>query len=333
MTISATTAALFRLVSMGPITILFDEVDALFNQAGGANEDLRGLLNAGYKRSATIARCVGDAKTMKVQRFPVYAPAALAGIAGAMPATITTRAITIHMRRRRADEPVEPFRERAVARQAQPVREELAAWMDTISTHLTEAQPEMPDGVTDRPAEIWEPLLAIADAAGGHWPDTARGACTHFVLESGPQVTSIGVRLLADLQHIFTTRATDRMTSTDIITALLALDESPWADLDGKPIDKRRLGRELTRYGVKSRDLKLPGGAVAKGYRTDGETGLHDAWSRYLPTAATSATSATAQVNPVADETPVADTSATPHPGRAPEVADPSATPVPSATP
>jgi len=49
MTISATTAALFRLVSMGPITILFDEVDALFNQAGGANEDLRGLLNAGYK--------------------------------------------------------------------------------------------------------------------------------------------------------------------------------------------------------------------------------------------------------------------------------------------
>jgi endogenous inhibitor of DNA gyrase (YacG/DUF329 family) len=75
MTISATTAALFRLVSMGPITILFDEVDAIFiPKNGGNNEDLRGLLNAGYKRSATIARCVGDAKDMKVQRFPVYAP-------------------------------------------------------------------------------------------------------------------------------------------------------------------------------------------------------------------------------------------------------------------
>ncbi len=73
MTISATPAALFRLVSMGPITILFDEVDVIFNpKNGGNNEDLRGLLNAGYKRSATIARCVGDAKTMKVERFPVY---------------------------------------------------------------------------------------------------------------------------------------------------------------------------------------------------------------------------------------------------------------------
>ena len=203
MTISATPAALFRLVSMGPITILFDEVDVIFNpHNGGNNEDLRGLLNAGYKRSATIARCVGDAKNMKVERFPVYAPAALAGIAGAMPATITTRAITIHMHRRRTDEPVEPFRERQVARQAQPLREQLAAWIDSTGTQLGDAQPDMPDGVTDRPAEIWEPLLAIADTAGGHWPDTARNACRHFVLDTGPQITSLGVRLLADLREL-----------------------------------------------------------------------------------------------------------------------------------
>jgi hypothetical protein len=62
MTISAMPAALFRLVAAGPITILFDEVDAVFNQKGEGNEDLRGLLNAGYKNAATVARCVGDAK-------------------------------------------------------------------------------------------------------------------------------------------------------------------------------------------------------------------------------------------------------------------------------
>jgi hypothetical protein len=27
--------------------------------------------------------------------------------------------------------------------------------------------PEMPPGVTDRPADVWEPLLTVADAAGG----------------------------------------------------------------------------------------------------------------------------------------------------------------------
>jgi hypothetical protein len=329
MTISATPAALFRLVSLGPITILFDEVDAIFNpKNGGNNEDLRGLLNAGYKRSATIARCVGDAKNMKVERFPVYAPAALAGIAGAMPATITTRAITIHMRRRRADEPVEPFRERHVACQAQPLREQVAAWIDSISTRLGDAQPDMPNGVTDRPAEIWEPLLAIADIAGGHWPRTARNACRHFVLDTGPQLTSIGVRLLADLRELFTRAGTDRMTTADILTTLSELEESPWADLHGKPLDSRRLSKELARYGIKPKNLKLPTGGVVKGYRTDGEDGLADVWSRYLPTAATTATT---QVSPVADTDAVAGPSATTATGHIDQVAAVAGTGVPPA--
>jgi hypothetical protein len=311
MTISATPAALFRLVSMGPITILFGEVDVIFSpKNGGNNEDLRGLLNAGYKRSATIARCVGDAKNMKVERFAVYAPAALAGIAGAMPTTITSRAITIHMRRRRTDEPVEPFRERQVAQEAQPLREQLAAWIDSASTRLGDAQPDMPDGVTDRPAEIWEPLLAIADTAGGHWPNTARNACRHFVLDTGPQITSTGVRLLADLRNVFTSHVTDRMTTADILSALHDLEESDWSDLHGKPLDARRLGRELGKYGVRSKDIKVTGHAL-KGYRVDGEDGLSDAWSRYLLPAATAATNATAQLNAVADTNEVADATAT----------------------
>jgi len=60
----------------------------LASKVRSRNEDLRALLNAGYKRTATVARCVGDAKSMNVTRFPVYAPVALAGIAGGMYALI-----------------------------------------------------------------------------------------------------------------------------------------------------------------------------------------------------------------------------------------------------
>ncbi|MBV8539958.1 MAG: DUF3631 domain-containing protein [Pseudonocardiales bacterium] len=126
---------------------------------------------------------------------------------------------------------------------------------------------------------MWEPLLAIADTAGGHWPTTARSACRHFVLNTGPQITSTGVRLLADLRHVFTANGTDRMTTADLLTALHDLDESNWADLHGKPLDARRLGRELGKYGVRSKDIKISGHAI-KGYRADGEDGLADAWSR-----------------------------------------------------
>jgi hypothetical protein len=285
MTISATTAALFRLVSSGPVSILFDEIDAIFNGKAGANEDLRGLLNAGYKRSATVARCVGDAKNMTVQRFPVFAPAMLAGIAGGMPDTITTRAITIHMRRRRPDEHAEPFRERTARAQAAPILKALTDWLDTVADAVAEAEPVMPEGVTDRPAEIWEPLLAIADAAGDHWPTTARKACQHFVIDAGPQTTSPGIRLLADLRVIYAERDTDRLTTVELITSLCALDDAPWGDFGDRPLDARRLARELGRYGVSPVSFKA-NGASTKGYvtyATDRQAGLADAWKRYLP--------------------------------------------------
>jgi hypothetical protein len=283
MTISATTAALFRMVNDGPITILFDEVDAIFNpKNGGNNEDLRAMLNAGYKRSAKIARCVGDARAMKVERFPVYAPAALAGIAGHMPATITTRAITIHMRRRAHSETVENFKERHVEHQATPLREQLAAWIDRVADRLADAEPDMPDGVADRAAEIWEPLIAIGDEAGGHWPATARAACQYFVANANPHGGSLGTRLLADLRELFTTCRADRLATADIITALCELDEAPWGDLYGKPLDARRLAKELGRYGVQPAVYKNDG-KTTRGYQTTGETGLSDAWNRYLP--------------------------------------------------
>ena len=283
MTLSASPAALFRLVSAAPITILFDEVDAIFNPKNTGNtEDLRAMLNAGYKRSATIPRCVGDAKAMAVQRFKVYAPAALAGIAGHMPDTITTRAITVHMRRRAPGETVEAFKTRRVEAEAAPLRERLAAWVGDVAERVGEAEPEMPEGVTDRSAEIWEPLIAIADAAGDHWPETARAACEHFVTNANPRAGSIGTRLLADLRDVFTARNADRLPTTAILDALHAMDEAPWNDFYGKPFDARHLSKELSRYSVHVQAFKVNGTTV-KGYQATGETGLEDAWNRYLP--------------------------------------------------
>ena len=306
MTISITTAAIFRMLAVGPITLLFDEIDAVFSAKAGSNhEDLRALLNAGYKRSATVARCVGDASRMKVERFPVFAPVALAGIAGAMPTTITTRAITVHMRRRAPHEHAEPFRERKVETEAEPMRDQLTDWLDRVGAdQLAGAEPAIPDGITDRAAEVWEPLLAIADQAGGHWPATARAVATHFVTTAATTGSSIGTRLLADVRALFHTRGVDRMATTDIIAELLAAEEAAWADLDGRPIDARRLAKELNRYGTRPGPVRIAGQAT-KGYQVGGPTGLADAWTRYLPPldptppdTVTAVTSVTPQVRP-----------------------------------
>lgn len=283
MTISVTPAAVFRLLDEKPYTLLFDEVDAIFNPKNGGNyEDLRALLNAGYKRGATIARCVGDAKAMKVQRFTVFAPVALAGIAGHMPATITTRAVTIHMRKRAPGERVEQFRERQAAKLAAPVRDALAEWVVSAMGDLLDAEPDMPEGVVDRPAEVWEALLAIADAAGGDWPKRAREACEHFVLKSNGNGQSFGVKLLADMHRIF--GDAKAMPTAEVIEKLIALPESMWADLGGKPLDARRLAKALKAYEVEPVPYRDGDGTV-RGYTVhaaQSSVGLGDAWQRYL---------------------------------------------------
>jgi hypothetical protein len=92
----------------------------------------------------------------------------------------------------------------------------------------------------------------------------------------------LGIRLLADLRDIFTHAATGVLRTTDILTALNNLDESPWGDLEGKPLDARCLAKELARYNVKPKPFKVQGESV-KGYQTTGAHGLADAWDRYLP--------------------------------------------------
>ncbi|MPZ83175.1 MAG: DUF3631 domain-containing protein [Actinophytocola sp.] len=71
-----------------------------------------------------------------------------------------------------------------------------------------------------------EPLVALADEAGGHWPDTARAACAHFVLNASEPATD-GVRLLADLRTVFRHHNTDRLPTKALLADLVAMEEAP----------------------------------------------------------------------------------------------------------
>jgi hypothetical protein len=287
MTFNTTVAALYRRLQNSMLTLLLDEADAIWSaKAGPQAEELRAFVNAGYKRGATVDRCVGEGSSMQVVEFPVFAPVAIAGISGNLPRTITTRGIIIHMRRRAPGEHVEPFEEQDALAAANPLRAQLAHWVGTVAGDLQASRPEMPAGVVDRKAEIWRALLAVADAAGGDWPKRAREACEYFALGTQAASASLGTRLLADLKEIFDGR--DRMKTTDILPALIRMEEAPWGEMrGGKPLDARKLSDLLRRYDVAPTafDLLDGTGKTAKGYTTfatKGNGGLHDAWQRYI---------------------------------------------------
>jgi 5S rRNA maturation endonuclease (ribonuclease M5) len=296
--INTTPAYLFRKVSDpdGLPVILHDEVDTLFGpRSAKDNEEIRGLLNAGHRRGAMAGRCVVKGKIIETEELSAYCAVALAGL-GDLPDTLMSRSVVIRMRRRKPDEHVEPYRRRLHKTAGHALRDRLTAWAAYIMPKVNGTWPQMPDGIEDRAADVWEALLAVADAAGGDWPTTAREAAVALVADSKSATPSLGIRLLADLRDIF--GDTEAMSTEAILTALHGIEEAPWADLKGKPLNARGLAARLRQYEVRSVNVRI-GDSVPKGYRRED---LYDPWSRYLggvsvgvasKESATSATSAT----------------------------------------
>ncbi len=276
--VNVTPAYLFRKVAdpEGRPTILYDEIDTVFGAKAKDNEEIRGLLNAGHRRGAVAGRCVVKGKIVETEEIPAYCAVALAGL-GNLPDTLLSRSVVIRMRRRAPNEAVEPFRRRVHKSDGDKLREQLAIWAASVLGNVIDAWPEMPAGIQDRDADVWEALLAVADAAGGAWPKRAREAAVALVKLAKESTPSLGIRLLSDLRTVF--GDADALHTEAILRALHGLDESPWADLKGKPLNDRGLAKLLQGYEVKPKPVRI-GDDVARGYRRED---LHDAWARYLP--------------------------------------------------
>lgn len=270
---NTTTAVLFRLIGTPERpTVLLDEADAIWAERG-ANEELRALLNAGHRRGSDVARMVGEGARMKAARFQTFAAVALAGI-GDLPDTLMDRSVALRMKRRAPHERVERWRFRDGQAEGHELRSRLEAWADSVE-HL--ALPDDLDDVSDRVADVWEPLFAVADAAGGRWPASVRDAC-RVLSATAPSEVSLRVRLLADLREVWPASESFARTG-DLLRWLAELEESPWGPggpFGDQGLTPRKLGHLLGNYAVKSTH------SADKAHRGYRRHDLLDPWSRYL---------------------------------------------------
>jgi hypothetical protein len=207
----------------------------------------------------------------------------------------------VRLRKRKQDEPVERFRRRDAELISGRLRHRLAVWAkpDETIKMLSSARPSIPTELSDRQADISEPLLAIADAAGGEWPERARKALVELC-KSDAQEESINVKLLSDIRRVFEASGTDRVPTKELLEQLVELEtDAPWAiwwenDIRHGNVKgpAARLSRTLSRFGIKARVIRLPDGSTPRGYL---KVDLIDVWDRYCPNPANDSVSHTMQ--------------------------------------
>ena len=272
--------AFFRVIEETRPTLLIDEADTFLRRNG----ELRGILNAGYTRDgAYVVRVANQeseagepgatGKKTRLARFSCWCPKAIAAI-GRLPETLADRCIPIRMERKTPIEPCERLRNMDTT----TLKRKCLRFVMDHAEAIASARPEIPPGLADRTADIWEPLVVLADLAGGSWPELARKAAAGLTA-SAQENNPIG-SLLLDLWVVFIQTKAERLFSRTLVASLSQFADRPWAELRrGKELTEGWLARQLRPYGVRSRTLWIEG-AAAKGYKFED---FREVFRRYIP--------------------------------------------------
>lgn len=266
-------AVLFRVIEAHKPTVLADECDAWLRD----NEEIRGMLNAGHRRGGQALRCEGDSN--EVRAFNVYAPTVLCGI-GSLPGTLHDRSIVIQLERAKPSELRERFDSRRTQREQELCRK-LARWCYDNRARLESCDPALPSGAFNRIADNWRPLFAVAEVAGGEWPQRAANAFAKLTSQEDADAQGIRMMLLADIQQAFNEAHAERIFSKQLVDSLCLMSDRPWPEANGKqgkPISETWLARQLHFFHVNPKTLRI-GDARAKGYEL---ADFRDAFDRYL---------------------------------------------------
>ncbi len=285
-------SAFFRVIEEMQPTLLIDEADTFLKK----RSELKGILNAGYTlETAYVVRVAPEMKSAgsppdneppgtvgmherqnrgsRLVRFSCFCPKAIASI-GRLPETLADRCIVIRMQRKTPNETCE----RLNRQEANDLRRKCARFVQDHAEAIAQARPQMPLGLADRSCDIFEPLAALAELAGGEWPENARKAAVGLSL-SVHENNPIG-SLFLDLLVLFAEAKADRLFSRTIVAGLSRFVDRPWGELRrGKEITEQWLARQVRPYGVYPRTFWAEG-VSAKGYAKED---FKELFKRYIP--------------------------------------------------
>jgi hypothetical protein len=277
------TAALFRLLDKTP-TLLLDEVDTVFSpRPGDKTEEMRGILNSGYRKGKRIYRVANPASD-RVRAYQPFGPKVMAGLRE-LPPTLAHRCFSIHLRRALPEEIGEDFDVDVdeIVATGETLKQRCEAWAEYAEDAMRDPlrKPSKLPELDVRRNQLAAPLLRIADLAGGEWGRRARVA----VISIGTDVNASplheqGIRLLEAIRDAYDGDYLERDPLTCAELCGLLNDQAEYGKWnEGKGITTRQLGQKLRPYGILARSIRRKGAKLGNGYH---RAVFEDAWTRYL---------------------------------------------------
>jgi hypothetical protein len=244
-------AFLVRAIEQGNPSLCLDELHY------AEDHNLLRVINASHQRSLAYVPLLVPNKFggWEPREFPVWVPMALARL-GEFSTAQQSRSIVIWMLPKLPGEKCERLRRPEVP-ELILCRRQLAAWAETVPAWI---DPKIPESLSNRDIDNWEPLLFVAELAGGDWPEQARAMVEELMeTERRPTIT---VRLLSSIWKIFQPDPrkppTAFITSRELKASLIAHLDEDWATINnGRPITyeylRERLSHLLAPPGSQSR--------------------------------------------------------------------------------
>jgi len=278
-----TAAVLARTIEEEQPTLLIDE----FDQTQDGDKDLlcavMKTLNSGYKKSGKrIVLEPTRSGGWQRKSFSTFCPKILAGISS-LPPHIKSRSIPINMERLAPGDHVSDPEEWVIEPQAAKLKARAETWAAQHLEELTRARPDSPPSLRNRQREIARPLFAIADAIGGEWPERIRAAVVRlFAGRDQAPAEDVKTELLADINAVFDDGEKDRISSRDLVEALVRMEDRPWATWGKtqKGLNQNQLGRLVRDFKIYPATVRLEDGRTLKGYKREW---FKPVWDRYTP--------------------------------------------------
>ena len=272
-----TLAALFRLITNFKPTLLIDEADTFME----GKTEFAGVVNKGYEQGGFVLRVESDGKELTERAYYVYGPKVMAGIMleRHLPSATMSRGIQVPMKRKTKDDSVQRLRT-ADPKVFKDLRARIVKFVIDNKDVLARGWDEMPQELSDRQQDNWEPLLAIAHCLGEEWYRKACEAALKNCEETVPPKSSSN-QLLEDIREVLSGYTEKYIPSADLLEKLHEDEDMDWRTYNhGKPLSPRQLARFMGAYGIKSKTVRMKADYTPKGYEV---REFSDAFARYLP--------------------------------------------------